>query len=122
MTEAINAEAFASMQSRAADGPVTMLNLLKFKPGGDASYRRYAAATGPLLAKVGGHVASLGSGAELVIGRPHEDGWDLVLLVTYPSRGAFLQMIQSEEYKAIVHLRSEALERSVLLATDPFRF
>ena len=32
-----------------------------------------------------------------------------MLAVEYPSRGAFLGMIGSEEYAAIAHLRTEAL-------------
>ena len=121
MSNAINDNALESLKRRAADGPVTMLNLLKFKPGGGwAQYARYAAATAPLLEKAGGKVAHLGKAAEEVIGTDND--WDLVLLVTYPTRGAFLSMVGSEAYQAIAHLRAEALTRSALVALDPFQF
>ena len=37
-----------------------------------------------------------------------------MLLVEYPTRRAFLEMIQSEAYQAIAHLRTEALARGEL--------
>ena len=45
-------------------------------------------------------------------------GWDLVALVEYPTRQAFLDMIGSAEYLAIAHLRTEALERAELHPLD----
>lgn len=48
-----------------------------------------------------------------------EDSWDLVVLVEYPSRQAFLDMIGSAEYQAIGHLRAEALARGELHPMDP---
>lgn len=112
----VNEDALASFSKRGAEGPVVMLNLLKFNDGGVARYMEYGVAVAPLLAKVGGKLRFQGVAAELVIG---DEAWDLVLLVEYPSRAAFLSMVSSPEYQAIVHLREEALERSVLYATDP---
>ena len=43
----------------------------------------------------------------------------MVLLVEYPSRGAFLEMIGSDEYQAIAHLRTEALVKGELHPLDP---
>ena len=45
--------------------------------------------------------------------------WDLVLLVEYPTRQAFLDMIGSPEYLAIAHLRTEALSKGELHPLDP---
>ena len=112
----VNEDALASFSKRGGEGPVVMLNLLKFGDGGAARYMEYGTAVAPLLAKVGGRVRFQGVAAELVIG---DEAWDLVLLVEYPSRAAFLAMVSSPDYQAIVHLREEALERSVLYATDP---
>jgi uncharacterized protein (DUF1330 family) len=96
-----------------------MLNLIKLRPdGGAESYAAYMAAVAPLLAKVGGRAHYAGRGAELVIGRDGDD-WDLVLVIEYPARKALIDMISSEEYRAVQHLRDDSLTRSVLLATDP---
>ncbi len=47
-----------------------------------------------------------------------EGSWDMMLLVSYPTRQAFLDMVSSPEYQEIEHLRSEALVRSELRAMD----
>lgn len=119
MAELPNPEQMQAFMARADDGPVVMLNLLKFKPdGGAESYAKYGEAVAPLLAKVGGRARYIGGGTELIIGRQDED-WDMVLLVEYPTRGALIAMASSAEYQAIQHLRDDSLTRSVLLATDP---
>jgi uncharacterized protein (DUF1330 family) len=98
-------------------GPVTMLNLLRFKPdGGRASYDAYATAIVPFLKKVGGTLIYYGdTGTPLVAPQSHE--WDAVLLVRYPSRTAFSQMVADPDYQQITHLRTEALDAAVLQPT-----
>jgi uncharacterized protein (DUF1330 family) len=115
--EALNPPAFEELVSRAADGPVWMLNLLDFKPNGGAErYGEYAAAVAPLLASRGARVLNAGIAGGALIG---PSKWDLVALVEYPTRQAFLDMIASPEYQEIAHLRTEALERSELHPLDP---
>lgn len=119
MSERPNLDELQKLAARGAEGPVCMLNLIRLKPeGGAESYSRYAAAVAPLLAKVGGELVYAGSGAELLIGTA-DDRWDLVLIVRYPTRQAFVEMTTSEEYRAVMQLREDSLVRSVLLATDP---
>ena len=94
-----------------------MLNLLDFKPAGGAErYAEYGVAVAPLLERVGGRVVFAGQAQAPVIG---PSKWDLVLLVEYPTRQAFLDMVGSPEYREIGHLRTEALERSELHPLDP---
>lgn len=116
--EPLNPEGFAAFSARAAeDAPVVMLNLLSFKPdGGRQRYEEYGAAVAPLLEKVGGRIVQAGAPAPALIG---DDSWDLVALVEYPNRGAFLEMIGSAEYQAIGHLRTEALLKGELHPMDP---
>jgi uncharacterized protein (DUF1330 family) len=116
--ESPNREGFAAFSQRAAEGaPVTMLNLLAFAPdGGRERYEEYGAAVAPLLERIGGRIVFLGAPAPVLLG---EDSWDLVVLVEYPSRQAFLDMIGSAEYRAIAHLRTEALARGELHPLDP---
>jgi uncharacterized protein (DUF1330 family) len=100
------------------DGPVTMLNLLRFKPdGGRESYARYAAAIGPFLEKVGGIVVYFGETTTPLVAPPQDTAWDAVLLVRYPSRAAFSAMVADSEYQQITHLRTEALDAAVLQPT-----
>lgn len=116
--ELLNQEGFAAFAGRAADGaPVVMLNLLAFKPeGGRERYEKYGAAVAPLLEKAGGRIVFVGEPASVLLGA---DSWDLVALVEYPTRQAFLDMIASSEYQAVGHLRTEALSRGELHPMDP---
>jgi uncharacterized protein (DUF1330 family) len=116
--ERLNPEGFTAYATRAGDGmPVVMLNLLRFLPdGGRERYKEYGAAVAPLLEKVGGQVRFLGEAAPPLLG---DGSWDLVLLVEYPTRQAFLEMVGSEEYQAISHLRTEALAEAELHPLDP---
>ncbi len=116
--DVVNPPAFEELRNRAADGPVQMLNLLDFKPGGGAErYAEYGAAVAPLLEKAGGRIVYAGSGAGsgALIG---PTGWDLVAVVEYPTRQAFIEMTSSPEYLEIAHLRVEALERAELHPLD----
>lgn len=100
-------------------GPVVMLNLVRFKEGGRASYDEYAKAVMPFLFKVGGQPLYAGDGSTALVAEPGQS-WDAVLLVRYPSRAAFLQMVQDPEYQRISHLRTAGLHEAVLQATVPW--
>ena len=89
------------------DGPVVMVNLLKFKPdGGAESYAKYAAETMKFLLAVGGRLVYRGRYRMPLIG---DEDWDEILLVEYPSIAAFFEMVGNKDYQAISHYRSEAL-------------
>jgi uncharacterized protein (DUF1330 family) len=111
--EPLNREGFSAFAERAGDGaPVVMLNLLAFKPGGGRErYEEYGAAVAPLLEQAGGRIVFVGEPAMALLG---EGSWDLTVLVEYPTRQAFLDMIGSAEYQAIGHLRTEALSKGEL--------
>ena len=113
--EVINPPAFDELRRRASEGPVVMLNLLDFKPGGAERYAEYGEAVAPLLERAGARVLQAGASAGALIGAGR---WDLVALVEYPTRQAFLDMIGSPEYQAIGHLRTEALARAELHPMD----
>jgi uncharacterized protein (DUF1330 family) len=100
-------------------GPVVMLNLLRFKPdGGRESYARYAEALErTFLPRYGAEVIYAGDGHQAMVA---EDGqsWDAVLLVRYPTRAAFSEMVRDPEYQQVTSLRTEALEEAVLQPTS----
>jgi uncharacterized protein (DUF1330 family) len=95
---------------------VVMLNLLRFKPDGRPSYEAYAAQIRPFLAQVGAEIVYLGDCRTVVVA-PESHAWDAVLLVRYPSRHAFSEMVRNPDYQQITRLRTEALSDAVLQAT-----
>jgi uncharacterized protein (DUF1330 family) len=79
-------------------GPVVMLNLLRFREGGQESYARYSKAlTESILERYGAEVLFYGTGSTALVA---EDGqaWDAVLLVRYPSRAAFCEMVADPDF------------------------
>ena len=100
-------------------GPVVMLNLLRFKPGGRAGYAEYLRRLAPFVSALGGEVLYLGEGSIALVA---EDGqaWDAVLLVRYPSRAAFSAMVADPAYQKIAALRTQSLAEAVLQATVPW--
>jgi uncharacterized protein (DUF1330 family) len=114
----------------AEDGPVVMLNLLKFaKAAGDAtgktgaaSYDTYGEQMRAIMAERGIKVLWRGRADSVVIGDDDADSWDMVLLVQYPSRKVFLEMGASKDYTKVGEHRTAALVDSRLIAcTEQFR-
>lgn len=118
-----NADQFAafSRAMEARDGPVVMVNLLKFKPRGGASeYDRYGDAAARMIGETGGTLLYAGRCDQVLIGDAGE-GWDAVAIVEYPSRRAFLEMVSRKDYRQAHAHRDAGLERTVVLATVPQR-
>lgn len=102
------------------DGPVVMVNLLRFRvDGGRERYREYARALFDVLPRFGGEVLHAGDGDTALVA---EDGqaWDAVLCVRFPDRAAFSAMVADPEYQRVTHLRTEALVEAVLQPTIPW--
>jgi len=112
------------------DGPVVMLNLLRFaersagkegKSGAD-SYETYGGQMREIMAKRGIKLLWRGHGDSVVIGDDEADAWDMVLLVEYPSRKVFLEMASSKDYGKVGEHRTSALVDSRLIAcTEQYR-
>jgi uncharacterized protein (DUF1330 family) len=115
-----NPDQFKKLAKNPVDSPVVMLNLLKYKAdGGKSSYLNYMKEAAKFVEGVGGKVLYLGAPDELLNG---EEVWDLLMLVQYPSRKAFIQMTNNPDYLTIHEFREEGIERAVLYATDPVTF
>jgi uncharacterized protein (DUF1330 family) len=104
-------------------GPVVMVNLLRIRPrsldgngtGWDA-YTRYSRATMKLIKARGGTVLWGGNGESVAFGDAAKDRWDYVVLVQYPSRAAFLDMITSADYEVANIHRENGVQEHVILA------
>jgi uncharacterized protein (DUF1330 family) len=112
------------------DGPVVMLNLLRFAERaagaadktGAQSYETYGEQMREIMAQRGIKLLWRGKADSIVIGDDDADQWDEVLLVEYPSRKAFLDMATNKEYEKVGEHRTAALADSRLIAcTEQFR-
>lgn len=116
--------------ARDLQGPVVMLNLLKFREiadysgfeqlapatpiSGRAAYDIYMKHATPFVEAAGGDLVWMGTGGPNLIGPPDER-WDLVLLVRHKNAATFLKFATDEAYLAGVGHRTAALEDSRLL-------
>ena len=107
-----------------ADRPVVMVNLLRFKPRADApdeglsgeeAYRRYADAMRTIVESRGGRFLWIGRVDSQVIGTGGE-GFQMIGLVEYPSRQAFLAIATDPEVQEIGVHRAAGLESQWLIA------
>lgn len=115
-----NQDQFDKLTANTSKEPFVILNLLKFKEqGGRESYLRYMKESAPYVEAVGAKVTFFGRANELLSG---EETWDIIMIVHYPSRKAYLEMINNPGYLKVHEYRLEALERSVLYAADPIGF
>jgi uncharacterized protein (DUF1330 family) len=109
------------------DQPVVMLNLLRFKPKADAShagdsgqqaYNRYATQMQKFVESKGGRFIWAGRVDSQVIGEEADESFDTAALVEYPSRKAFLKIVNDPHVtEDIGKHRSAGLESQWLLAT-----
>lgn len=123
-------EQMAALQENGPDGPIVMVNLLKFREkalypdgrdpdlSGREAYDRYAREVVKLLRAVGGSVVFSGDVSFLTLGRADEL-WDEVALAEYPSRDALMKMSMSEEWRAISVHREAGLEGQLNIETVP---
>jgi len=110
------------------DGPIYMVNLLKFKEAaeyadgrdtgltGPEAYALYGAAVVPLVVEHGGRVVFSGAVSWLMLGQA-DDMWDQVAVVEYPERAALVAMSTSEAYAEIAVHRTAGLAGQLNIET-----
>jgi uncharacterized protein (DUF1330 family) len=109
----------AALLAYPSDQPLQMLNLLKFKhqssdtASGAAQYAAYMKAALPFFEQSKARVLFYGEAKLCLIGPAGDLEWDKVLIVEYPTKQAFLQMVTDPEYPA--QLRRDALADSRLI-------
>jgi uncharacterized protein (DUF1330 family) len=111
------------------EGPIVMINLLRYREeanyapnagvtpcSGHEAYQRYGGVALGQVAAVGGRVLWMGTVALSIIA-PGGEQWDDAVLVEYPSKQAFLNMVNDPSYQACMFHRTAALADSRLIAT-----
>lgn len=116
-----SAEQFQRLVDSDDDGPVVMINLLRYAEWasdgsgrtGREAYGDYGAAVIPMVLALGGSIELMGEVAPSFIA-PADEEWDDVVLIRYPNRAAFVAMVSSAEYQAVMHHRTAGLADSRL--------
>lgn len=110
-----SAERMKEMMQPGPEGPIYMVNLLKFKDRaqyednrqseltGREAYQLYGQAVLQLIGEYGGEIVFHGDVTFLALGQV-EELWDEVAIAKYPNRAALLAMSSSQEWRdAAVH-------------------
>ena len=115
------------LQQSAHHGPVTMLNLVKYRAAsldgagsGQDAYQRYAAKAQGFVEARGGRVLWAGVVGEAALQEgltDEEADWDWALLVYYPNRAAFIDTVTSPEYLAANEHRGNGVAKHAILAS-----
>ncbi|MGI9597904.1 MAG: DUF1330 domain-containing protein [Acidimicrobiales bacterium] len=108
-------ERIGEMQQPGPDGPIHMINLLRFKDRaeyedgrqtdltGYEAYQLYARAVSKLIGQYGGELTFAADVTFLALGQV-EDLWDEVAIARYPDRAALFEMSTSDAWReAAVH-------------------
>lgn len=121
-------ESFAAFREMERDGPVHMLNLLKFRALADyddgtratgaEAYAAYGRESAPVFQGLGGRIVWSGRPELMLIG-PQEKAWDLAFVAEYPSVAAFVGMLRDPVYRAAVRHRTAGVEDSRLIRMQP---
>ncbi len=121
-------ERIEAMMQPGPDGPIYMVNLLKFKERaeyedgrhtdltGEEAYGVYGRGVVELLPHYGGEVVFAGDVTFLALGQV-EDLWDEVAIAKYPNRAALLAMSSSAEWRALAVHRTAGLAGQLNIET-----
>ena len=127
-----NKEQIKGFMEPVSEGPICMVNLLKFKDkaayedgrdtdlSGREAYALYEEGVKKLLQEIGGGIGFEGDVARLALGEV-EELWDVVALAVWPARGAMFEVMQSPEMQAISVHRSAGLAGQINIETTGFQ-
>ncbi|WP_420626774.1 DUF1330 domain-containing protein [Candidatus Poriferisodalis sp.] len=116
------------MMQPGPDGPIYMVNLLKFKDKaeyedgretdltGYEAYQLYGRAVMKIIQDYGGEIQFAADVTFLALGQV-EELWDEVAIAKYPNRGALLAMSSSDEWRAASVHRTAGLAGQLNIET-----
>ena len=100
--------------------PVVIVNLVDFVDADHAQAfaRDYETPAIGLIAALGGKELWKASANDVVRGQMH-DAWSTLDLVAYPSRAAFIELVTSSDYRALLGARDAAVARTAMFDATP---
>lgn len=123
-----NPEQLKGLMQTGPEGPIFMVNLLKFKDkaeyedgratdlSGRDAYMIYGRAVMQLLPKFGGMGIFAGDVSYLSLGQV-EELWDEIAIAMYPKRADMVRMSMSDEWRTIAVHRSAGLKGQLNIET-----
>lgn len=128
-----SAERVEQMLEPGPDGPIFMVNLLKFKEKaeyedgretdltGREAYQLYGRAVSQLITEYGGEVTFVGDVTFLAVGQV-EELWDEIAIAKYPTRRDLFDMSSSAEWQEAAVHRAAGLAGQLNIETvgNPF--
>ncbi len=121
-------EQFTALLDHEEDGPICMVNLLKFKDraeyddgretslSGEEAYQLYGSPMSEFVESKGGKIIYSSTVAGLILGEV-EELWDAVAIAEYPSRQGFVDIATSAEVAEIGVHRSAGLAGQLNIIT-----
>ncbi|HPF22486.1 MAG TPA: DUF1330 domain-containing protein [Hyphomonas sp.] len=119
---------FTQLLEKGPDGPIFMVNLLKFKDraeyedgretalSGREAYMIYGRAVADILPKFGGRAVFAADVTFLSLGQV-EELWDEVAIAMYPARADMVRMSMSDEWREAAVHRSAGLKGQLNIET-----
>ncbi len=128
-----SAERIEQMMQPGPQGPIAMVNLLKFKEHaeyedgrgstltGRQAYEIYGRGVSQLITEYGGTITFAGDVTFLALGQV-DDLWDEIAIAQYPSRVELWKMSTSPEWQALAVHRTAGLAGQLNIETTPSEF
>ena len=109
-------EQMTRIRNMELDGPVVIVNVLRFDPdGGAEEFGKYSESAASHLRDSGAKLRYLGDVSATLVGGG-EETWDRIILVEYPSKQAVLDMTDTSNYPG--EIRGNALLDSRVYCTQ----
>jgi hypothetical protein len=120
---------FLSNVEPQADGPILMVNLMKYRPVAEYEKGSPLAASGAIsgrtaddlyspldvFGEIGAEVALYGN----VIGGPHGASWDRVAIVCYPTRRSFIDMQSRRDFRDKHQHKEAGMAFTIIVGCSP---
>jgi uncharacterized protein (DUF1330 family) len=120
-----NREQLRAMATIEEDAPFYMVNFIKFREFAAYPDGRDATLTGreanarynalPIILEIGGRPVFVGAVEQQLLG--DETTWDQVAIVEYPSREAFISMLERPDFRETSIHKDAGVEKSIVLVT-----
>ena len=97
--------------------PLVLVQLLRFNEGGRDRYLEYSVKAQQILQRLDAQVLYAGECVDPLLAADGQ-AWDGVVIVRYPRRTAYVEMLADPEYQAIAPIKRAALREATILPMD----